>query len=390
MPAKESNRDLVPKELDLALLSDGPLTRQLSKLGIDRLAIRSKIICCIFVTWVPVVALCWWQGVQTGTSLLIEFLRNFQESARFLLVTSLLLFSATQIRPWITHTVRYFVKSGLIPDDQIPTYIKLIENAQKARDSIIVESALLLLAIGTSVLGLTFMPHGDNGNWRYIDGHLSMAAYWFKYVSMPLYRFMWLTWLYRIGIWWYLLLRISMLKLKLVPTHPDCRGGLGFIASGQNNFAILAFAMSSQVAAVVGEEILYHGHTLDELKVTILLIIFAISALGVLPLIVFTPKLIERKRLGLYHYGILAKHSVDSYHHKWVKEEDEDETEAEQIETDPKAQDNFKAVGNMQVFVFDKNSISVFVMAAAAPFAPLLLTIYRFDQLLDKVLKKLI
>jgi hypothetical protein len=151
------------------------------------------------------------------------------------------------------------------------------------------------------------------------------------------------------------------------------------------------FALSCFISAVLGEEIVYHGQSVDELKGTIVLTIIAITFLSILPLIFFTPKLIERRRLGLYQYGILAKQYVDRYHSKWVRDEQQagEGLSAESVEMDPKAQDNFKAVGSMQVTVFDKNSIIAFAIAAAVPFAPLFLTIYKFDQLVDHILKKL-
>jgi hypothetical protein len=287
--------------------------------------------------------------------------------------------------------VRYFVKSGLIPADQMNSYSQIIGRAQELRNSLTVEVAILCFAFSTSAFGLSFVPH-DNNSWHFIDGHLTMAGMWSRFVALPAFRFAWLGWCWRMAVWYYVLARISMLNLKLVPTHPDCRGGLGFLSSGHNNFAILAFAISCQVSAVMGEEILYNGHTINDLKATVLLIIIIIVAISILPLAIFTPKLIACKRLGLYQYGILAKQQVDRYHSKVVHDEDqiEDGPAADIIEPDPKAQDNFKAVGNMQITVFDKNAVSTFTVAAAAPFAPLLLTIYKFDQLLDQILKKLL
>ena len=391
MSALESS----PPEIDLSLVSGSPLYHWLVKIGLlsaNTSTIKIKIIACVLITWLPLVALCWWQGMETGRHMLQAFLANFQESIRFLLILPLLILAQLQIRPWVTHVVRYFIKSGIVPDEQLTAYARIITQTQRLRDSIWVEVILLILALGSSVLGISVMPHREDNNWRYAAGHISMAGIWFRFVSMPYFRFFWFCWFWRMGLWWFMLFRISLLKLRLVPTHPDCRGGLGFLASGHNNFSILAFALSCHISAVLGEEILYKGHTLDDLKGTILLTIIIITSLGTLPLLVFTPKLIELKRLGLFQYGILAKQYVDRYQRKWLPEEEDCVFEelVPRSEPDPKAQDHFKAVGNMQVTVFDKNAITTFAIAATIPFAPLLLTVYKFDQLLDQVLKKLL
>jgi hypothetical protein len=384
-----------PHELDLSLVSGSPLYHWLVKFGFISASVSSvkfKVLAAVVITWLPLVALTWWQGNETGRPMLSAFLANFQESIRFLLILPLLMLAQLQIRPWVTHVVRYFIKSGIVPEEQLTAYARIISHTQNLRDSIWVEVALLILAVGTSAFGIAVMPHRVDNNWRYAAGHVSVAGIWFRFVSMPYFRFFWFCWFWRIGLWWFMLFRISLLKLRLVPTHPDCRGGLGFLASGHNNFAILAFALSCHISAVLGEEILYKGHSLDDLKGTILLSIIVITSLSTLPLLVFTPKLIELKRLGLFQYGILAKQYVDRYQRKWLPNEEENFTEelALASEPDPKAQDHFKAVGNMQVTVFDKNAITTFAIAATIPFAPLLLTVYKFDQLLDQVLKKLL
>ncbi len=381
-----------PKELDLTLASGGALWTKLVrsglvKGGLDGAKTRIAIVVCL--TYVPLAALSWWQGHETGLPLFSAFLSNFIQSVRFLVVMPLLIIAEVQIRPWVTYVVRYFVKSGLLPTDQMDKYIEIIDRAQRRRDSLRLELILLIGAFSTSAFGLTMVPSMDINTWQYISGHLSWAGLWCRYLSIPLFRFAWMTWIMRIIIWCGVLFRVSRLRLNLVPTHPDGRGGLGFLASGHNNFAILTFAMACQVSSVMADEILYHGHTINELKATIVLIVVVLIAISLLPLAIFTPKLIESKRLGLYHYGILAKQYVDSYHSKWVNQKGKHD-DVEAIESDSKMQDSFRSVGSMQVTVFDKASISTFLIAAVAPFAPLFLTIYNFDQLLDQVLKKLL
>lgn len=385
------------EDLDLTLVSGGALYTRLVKMGIAKpglTGVKIRIVFVIASTWLAIALLCLVQEYQTGRPLLNAFITNFQESVKFLLVMPLLILAEVQIRPWVTHVIRYFVKSGLIPEDQLGEYFKLVERTQEKRDSLPMELIFVALAFSSSALGLSVAPHMDSLNWRFIDGHATYAELWFRYFAMPAFRFFGLVWFWRLFLWSYLLFKISRFQLRIVPTHPDGRGGLGFLAAGHNNFAILAFAMSCHISGVIGEEIIYHGHTFDQLKGTMMLTVIALTCLSTLPLLVFTPLLIDRKRLGLYQYGILAKHYVDRYQSKWVP--DDEQTTASDTsnpdgksDSDPKAHDNFKAVGSMQFTVFDKYSITAFALASAAPFLPWMLTIYKFDELLDHVVKKL-
>ena len=61
--------------------------------------------------------------------------------------------------------------------------------------------------------------------------NLSMAGWWHALVSVPMFQFLLLRWYFRVFIWARFLWRMSRINLKLVPTHPDRVGGLGFLTN---------------------------------------------------------------------------------------------------------------------------------------------------------------
>ena len=77
-------------------------------------------------------------------------------------------------------------------------------------------------------------------------------------VSVPLFWFLLLRWLWRHLVWGLLLRDLAGLELRLVATHPDGYGGLGFIGAYPNAFAAFVFAMTSVVAAEAVQAML-HG-----------------------------------------------------------------------------------------------------------------------------------
>ena len=79
------------------------------------------------------------------------------------------------------------------------------------------------------------------------------AGWWVLTVSNGLFWFLFFRWIWRIAVWGLLLRRLAQLDLKLVATHPDGFGGIGFLIAYPNAFAPLVFAISAVVGAA-----LYH------------------------------------------------------------------------------------------------------------------------------------
>ena len=132
----------------------------------------------------------------------------------------------------------------------------------------------------------------------------SLAGWWFGCVSLPLFQFILLRWYFRLFIWARFLWHVSRIELKLVPTHPDRCGGLGFLASVSAAFAPVAagpgrsdggddckpdFFRRGETAAVQGG-----NHRL------VAVMLFAVFG----PLLVFIPVLGRAKRAGLREYGV--------------------------------------------------------------------------------------
>ena len=61
--------------------------------------------------------------------------------------------------------------------------------------------------------------------------NLSLAGWWHALVSVPIFQFLLVRWYFRMFIWARFLWQVSRIELRLVPTHPDRVGGLGFLAN---------------------------------------------------------------------------------------------------------------------------------------------------------------
>ena len=155
--------------------------------------------------------------------------------------------------------------------------------------------------------------------------HLTMAGYWLAFVSVPLFQFILLRWYVRYLIWFWLVLRVSHLKLHLPALHPDGAGGLGFLGETSLAFAPLLFAHSALLAGQIASRILYSGGTLRASELTIVgFAVFSIIA-AVAPLLSFTTKLIRAKLRGLEKYGAFASSYVMDFDQKWLQGKVNDE-----------------------------------------------------------------
>ena len=111
-----------------------------------------------------------------------------------------------------------------------------IAAAFRLRNSTLAEVLLLafVYVVGILVVWRQYVAL-DTATWYAIpsadEPRLSLAGMWFGYVSLPIFQFLLIRWYFRIFIWARFLWHVSRIELRLVPTHPDRAGGLGFLSS---------------------------------------------------------------------------------------------------------------------------------------------------------------
>jgi len=145
-----------------------------------------------------------------------------------------------------------------------------------------------------------------------------VAGWYAVPVSAPIFQFLLGLSLWKWLLWVIFALKLSQGNLKLIPTHPDKHGGLGFLSVTPAAFAPITFAASAVIGATWRYDILNHGARLKDVMLpTIALgVIVAFVALG--PLVLFVPRLAALRRRGILEYGILGQlHSIE-FHQKWI------------------------------------------------------------------------
>jgi hypothetical protein len=320
----------------------------------------------------------------------LPFLYDFAVSVRFLICVPLLIVADVLLDTRTNAVVKHILTSGLVRQKDHPALEAAVQKAAKLRDSLLAEAVI----VGMVVLGVIFVRveySGSASTWQVLVSEAgrtrTLAGWWYLLVSIPFFQFLLARWLWRFLIWTYLLWSLSKMDLHLVPTHPDLAAGLGFLSPAQAKYGIVIFALSSVIAAKIGEEILYDGASLLDYKFIIIGYIVLMLIILLAPLLVFTPKLIAVKRMGLLEYSALANEYTQAFDSKWVRKEG---AEGEllgsgDIQSLADLGNSFGYVRNMRPFLVDLNGVIPPIIAVALPMLPLVLTVYPFNDLVVKL-----
>ena len=289
---------------DFSLAKGGPFFRLLvrTRLMRDDLApVTRRAVFFSLLAWLPLLVLSAIEGAAFGHTVKIPFLYDFPVSVRLLLAIPLLIVAEGVIDERLMEAVRHFVRSGLVEEKNFPKFRSTVRQTLRMRDSFLAEGIIVALVIFSTVfLRLEF---SGSSTWQILVSPSgvtrTMAGWWHVFVSLPMFQFLTVRWLWRYLIWCWLLWRISRLDLQLIPTHPDRAAGLGFLGEAQAKFGIIVLALSSILSSHWGEEILFGVASLADYKMMILVYVVLVLLVLLGPLLVFSFRLFEVKRRGL-------------------------------------------------------------------------------------------
>ena len=263
-------------------------------------------------------------GEPPGGSAAVPFLKDVDVHVKFLVVIPLLIIAELVVHQFMRPIVVQFQKQGLIPDSAKPRFDAAVASALKLRNSLLAEVLLIAFVYGFGVLILWrhFMVLGTS-TWyatpSFGGSTLTLTGIWYGFVSLPIFQFLALRWIYRLVIWARLLFQISRLDLNLVPTHPDRAGGLGFLSNVLYAYVPLAVAFGALLSGNIANRIFYSGAKLPEFKMQIAAAVIVLVLIFVGPLLVFAGRIARVKRNGLLEYGALAQHYVHDFDAKWLR-----------------------------------------------------------------------
>jgi hypothetical protein len=349
-----------------------------------------RVLGSILVTWVPLLLLSA-VGTGIGSQAQISFFHDIEVQVRFLVALPILIAAELVVHSRTRPLVRRFLEWRIVLPEDKALFQKAVASAVKIRNSIYVEIALLAAVYS---LGLWFWNYrSDVGpNWYEQPGgrwRLTPAGDWYVFVCLPLFQFVLLRWYMRLFIWFRFLWQVNRIELNLVPTHPDRCGGLSFLGAGSYAFSPILVAQGAILAGVIANRVLYHGEKLVSFKLQIigLIAFFVIAVLG--PLLMFTPRMARARRKGMADYGLFAQRYVENFDQKWVQRTSPSEEllGTGDIQSLADLGNSYQVVREMRVVPFALKDVSRLAIATVVPLAPLLLTVFSFEELITRVIK---
>ena len=382
---------------EFSFVLGGPLFQLFHRLHLagDGLELaRRRIVASATIAWLPLLVLAAVQGLLLG-GVPVPFLLDIDAHARFLVVVPLLITAELVVHQRIRFVAGQFLVRELISPSERPRFEAAVASTVRLRNSVVAEVALLafVYVVGVHVIwrGYTAL---DANTWyatRGTDGlTLSLAGLWFAYVSVPLVQFLLLRWYYRIFIWARFLWQVSRLDLRLVPTHPDRLGGLGFLSITSSAFAPLAAAHGALVSGWIATRIFHHGAALLDFKVEIVAVAVVMLCLVFAPFLVFTRHLAHFWRQGERAYGPLAERYAHQFEAKWLgtgAPPREPLLGTNDVQSLSDMANVYTVVHGMRFVPFTTQGAIQVLAATLVPIAPLVLTMMPLGELVKRLAK---
>lgn len=382
---------------NFSVVLGGPLFQLLRRAHIadDALEmVRQRVLVISLIAWLPLLVLAAVEGRLLDGSVAIPFLLDLEVHIRFLVAVPLLIVAELVVHRRLRPIARAFLDRGIIPEASVAQFDEAVRSAFRLRNSVAAELLLIAVVYGVGIFVVWhhYSALQTTATWYAVpspDGlTLSLAGFWYAYVSVPIFQFLLLRWYFRLFVWTRFLWHVSRIELSLIPTHPDRVGGLGFLANTVYAFMALLAAHGAMLSAQFANRIFFAGASLTDFKVETGAMVLFLLCLIFVPLLVFSPQLANAKRKGLSEYGMLAQRYVREYDAKWLRggaPADEPLVGSADIQSLADLGNSFDVIRTMRIAPMTKDAILRLAVAVLLPILPLALTMMSLEDLLKRL-----
>jgi hypothetical protein len=376
-------------------LIGGPLYRLGSRLGLVRDGTNTVALGLVLglLPWIVLVAL----ALAEGLGRVLFSLDAIGAHVRLLAAIPLFFACEAVVDPQFRAFPREIVRSQVVPESARSDLQEWIVRIVGWRDAWLPEATLLLLAV---LLGLAapqqnlfaYLPgYGESSNSTVV-GAATWTSQWYWMACMTLFRFLVLRWLWQLALWCFFLWRVSRLNLRLVPTHPDRAGGLGYLEFVHSGFASLVLAISAVESASLAQNIASGRMTFEATYPSAAFVLAAEAVLFLGPLFIFSSKLRKCRVKGLRDYSALGERYVNEFERKWLGAGPGPGVPllgSSDISSLADLSTSVDIIRDMRTVPVSLNLLIYMAVAALLPLLPLALFKYPLADLLEKFLAML-
>jgi hypothetical protein len=263
---------------------------------------------------------------------------------------------------------------------------RIVTAGARRRDALVPEVITLGLAFAGSHLVVwgVLEPYGIRRGPQL--SAWSDAALWYALISLPIYQFLVYRWLWRWGIWVWMLRKLSQLRLRPIATHPDCQGGLSFLTEPSVALAWVILATAAVQAGVWANQVVYDGAALRSFRneLAVLVVLAILLAFG--PLFMFTPTMWRTRFLAIRQYQELATAHSRWFHARWIERRDlEDLFGNGDISAQCDLASVYAEMTRMRLIPIGPRELVIMVGAVILPMIPLIMIKISFLDLVMKL-----
>lgn len=381
-----------------SLFGPGPFPHFQRSLGLFRPVgtnIVARALTCVVVGWFPLLALVFvtstprWDAVWS-------FVTDFGTHARSLIAAPLFIFCEPACLKKLAAIVQHFIKAGVVHRDDMPRFDELVASNRSLINGTIAEVVAVLAAYAIAFLLVRHLPSLGMRPWFLTEANgttMSLAGWWYSFVSLPLLLILNFVWLWRILLWSRFMIRVSRMKLRLIAAHPDRASGLKFLNASLVAFIPLAFTLGVITAGASANQLLYNNATVETVQMLAAGLIAVVLTLFVGPLLIFVFKLHAKKVEGIYEYGSLADDVGRQFEEKWFRNYEEFRSGALEAQDFSATTDLYQVVANvhdMKLFPFELRAVVSLLVGALLPFIPVVLMMMPIKAIVTEVARLLV
>ncbi|MGO4441056.1 hypothetical protein [Rhizobium sp. RAF56] len=315
------------------------------------------------------------RSLSLDTSNGLTYLTDVSVWARFVVAIGAFVLAEQQVEERLREKLHQLVSAPIVPPSSFSDAAHAVNQALRQRNSHLAEAVCLLGASLATCVVLRHQYVVDTSSWVVTasptGNSITLAGWWSLIVSIPLFWFLTLRGLWRHFVWSLLLRRLARLDLRLVSTHPDGKGGIGFLADYPNAYMTAVFGVSCAVAAAVAQNLLHETATMTNITILMVGWLIIVLALFAFPLSAFSKPLSELKKATLARLSAQAT----QYHRMAERKllginvvgESSSTPEESQEVSDPTKQ--FEITRKLSVMLLNRSALLPVSAAALLPFA---------------------
>ena len=344
----------------------------------------------IAALWIPCAALALVQGRES----LRWFMGDFAAQSRFLVVIPILILARPALARRLSDIAQHFISAKLVDHAgrvKMEAWAKWLrqdgESLRVKSFLVFISFVIALSAVDSVQRSHTLLP------WAYRSaqsGRLSAAGVWYLLVVMPCVEFLLFRWIWRQVLWLIFLAKVSRLRLRVIPSHPDRTAGLSFLEHCLRKCFPFCFAVGTLFAGGVANRIAYEGASVASFRYVAFVPVAIIIVICVTPLCVFFNPLLVAKHKGVFAYGGLATSMGRRFEERWMPRSrslSQDALEAPDFSATTDLNSITANVHEMRFVPFKSASVLRLAGWTLAPFVPVAVAAVPFDVLADRVLK---